>query len=102
MLILLSTMDSTTTYLLTKNQSIKEIFMKSIEDTLRSIPRSYDDFVQYVMSCIKDDSYVEKIVLEQISENPASNSSDVLKAVTNYLGINTPLEVVPAEVLDAV
>ena len=66
----------------------------NIENKLRSMPRSYDDFVQYVMSCIEDDNYVEQIVLNQLSTSPESNSSDVLKAVHKYLGVGTPLTIV--------
>ena len=69
----------------------------TIEDKLRSIPRSYDDFVKYVLSCIKDDNNVEDIVLQQLRDVPESTSSDVLKAIYLYLGVENPIEIVDDE-----
>ena len=66
----------------------------AIEERLKSIPRSYNDFVKYVIARIEEDENVEKVVLQQLETHPESNSSDVLKAIYNYLDIGEPLEII--------
>ena len=69
----------------------------AIEERLRNIPRSYDDFVEYVISCIKEDNKVEELVLHELDANSETNSSDILKAIYLYRGHRESIEIVDDE-----
>ena len=71
----------------------------SMKEILYAVPSSYDDFVRYVLECIEEDDQIKEVVLECLRKNSAANSSDVLEAIHDYLGINEPLEIVPDEEL---
>ena len=37
----------------------------NMEEKLRSIPKSYDDFVRYTLECMEEDSTIEALLINQ-------------------------------------
>ncbi len=67
----------------------------NIKETLRALPRSYDDFVESTAECMEEYDDVRDAVLEQLRHNPDSTPSDVLKIVCEKLGMTKPIESEP-------
>ncbi len=59
-----------------------------IREMLKALPRSYDDFVESTAECMEEYKDVNDAVLEQLMIKPDSTPSDVLKVVTEKLGMN--------------
>ena len=70
-----------------------------MKEILCAVPGSYDDFVRYVLECIEEDNKIKEVVLDCLRKNTTANSSDVLEAIVDYLGIGEPLEIIPDEEL---
>ena len=58
-----------------------------IRETLRALPRSYDDFVESTAECMEEYSDVNDAVLQRLQENPAPTPSDIIKIVCEKLGM---------------
>ena len=58
-----------------------------IRETLRALPRSYDDFVESTAECMEEYSDVNDAVMELLRVKPDSTPSDVLKVVCEKLGM---------------
>ena len=66
----------------------------SIRDILRSVPGSYDDFVNSTAECMSQDADLRKMILNLLRVRPESDSSDILQELCNFYGFNKPLELV--------
>ena len=64
------------------------------KETLRSIPNSYEDFVNSVNGWMEENETIKNKVLNQLNSNPKSTPSDVLGVLWECLGIGAPLEIV--------
>ena len=58
-----------------------------IRETLKALPRSYDDFVESTAECMEEYDDVREAVLEQLRRNPNSTPSDVLKVLCESMGM---------------
>ncbi len=65
-----------------------------IKEMLSALPHSYDDFVTDTIAWMEQDENIKNAVLHQLSVNPASAPSDILKIVCEHLGMTEPLEIV--------
>ena len=67
----------------------------TMEERLKRIPKSYDDFVKYTMECIDEDNSVKELIEQQFFTKPDSDVNDITKVLLEYRGIgNEPLEIV--------
>ena len=64
---------------------------------LRSIPRSYEDFVIDTAGWMEQNDTIKEAVLAQLREFPDSTPSDVLGVVWKCLGMGEPLELIDDE-----
>ena len=67
--------------------------MSDIE-ILKNVPDSYDDFVNSIIRWMNRDANIRTKILDQLSVNPESTTSDILKVLCDHLGIGEPLELV--------
>ena len=65
-----------------------------IRKRLRTVPRSYDDFVNYTAERMEENDKLRDVVIDHINSNPNANSSDILEVVMNFLGLGDPLEII--------
>ena len=66
----------------------------SIEDRLRNVPGSYDDFVNDTLRWMQRDSKIKDAIEKQLQINPDSNTDDLTLILWECLGIGSPLEIV--------
>ena len=65
-----------------------------IEERLKTVPRSYDDFVRYVKESMAEDEDVKAFMEDYLETHPESNSGEVLLALFDFVGIGEPMEIV--------
>lgn len=58
-----------------------------IRNKLRSLPGSYDDFVDSTAECMEQEEDVRIAIMEQLRRKPDSTPSDVLKVMCERLGM---------------
>lgn len=63
-------------------------------ELLRNVPDSYDDFVNSIIRWMNRDANIRTKILDKLSVNPESTTSDILKVLCDHLGIGEPLELV--------
>ena len=49
----------------------------TMEERLKRIPKSYDDFVRYTMECIEEDNDVQELIEQQFLAKPDSDVNDI-------------------------
>ena len=64
---------------------------------MKSVPGSYDDFVDTVVRWTNKDESIKSAIIEHMRNNPDSSSSDVLGVLWACLEISEPLEIVEDE-----
>lgn len=69
----------------------------TLEDRLRSAPKSYDDFVRYAMECMEEDDAVRDLLERQFIVKPDSDVNDITKILCDHRGIGEPMEIVDDE-----
>ncbi len=69
----------------------------TLEDRLRSVPKSYDDFVRYAMECMEEDDAVRDLLERQFMVKPDSDVNDITKILCDHRGVGEPLEIVDDE-----
>ena len=67
---------------------------KEITNLLRSVPGSYDDFVIDTEDWMERDERIKRAILDQIKDNPESDTDDITLVLWNCLGLGEPLEIV--------
>ena len=67
---------------------------RRVRDILRSVPGSYDDFVNSTAECMSQDGKLKSMILNLIRIRPEVDSSGVLRALCDFYGFNKPLELV--------
>lgn len=68
-----------------------------IKEKLRTLPKSYEDFVVDIAAWMEKDENIKNAVLAQLDRHPESTPSDILKLVCNYLGMTKPMEIIDDE-----
>lgn len=58
-----------------------------IRERLRTLPGSYEDFVDSTLECMEQEEDVRIATLEQLQRKPDSTPSDVLKVLCKCLGM---------------
>ena len=58
-----------------------------------NIPGSYEDFVNDTTDWMMRDNNIQRAILEQLRNNPDSNTDDLTRVLWNILGIGKPLEI---------
>ena len=66
----------------------------SIEEKLKAVPGSYDDFVNDIMRWIRRDSNIEVLIENQFISKPDSTTDDLTLVLWDYLGVGKPIEIV--------
>ncbi len=69
----------------------------NMEEKLRSIPKSYDDFVRYTLECMEEDSTIEALLINQFQIKPDSDVNDITKILCDHRGIGEPIEILEDE-----
>lgn len=69
----------------------------TMEERLLTIPKSYGDFVRYVMESIDEDSALTEIIEKQFARKPNSDVNDITALICDYKGIGEPLEIIDDE-----
>lgn len=69
------------------DESREEVVGMDIREMLRTLPKSYDDFVNSVAECMEEEEDVRIAVLNHLQRNPNSTPSDVLKVMCECLGM---------------
>ena len=69
----------------------------TLEERLRSVPKSYDDFVIYALECMEEDDAVRDLLERQFIIKPDSDVNDITKILCDHRGIGAPLEIVDDE-----
>ena len=71
-----------------------------IKDKLRSIPGSYDDFVNSTARWMEHDDNIKNTILKQLDTNPNSTTHDIMTILCHMLGIGEPIELVDEDQYD--
>ena len=69
----------------------------NLEEKLKSVPNSYEDFVRFTMQCVNEQEGAEEAVLEQLRIKPDSDTQDIMKVLCGVLNIGKPLEIMDDE-----
>ena len=68
-----------------------------IRERLRSVPKSYEDFVDYTAIRMEQNEDLRNKVLDYMDSNPNAGTGNILEVVVNYLGVVEPIEIVDDE-----
>ena len=66
----------------------------NIREMMESVPNSYDDFVNTVVSWTSKDENIKTTIIKFVRDNPSSSTSDILGVLWDCLGIGEPIEIV--------
>ena len=66
-------------------------------EMLRAVPDSYDDFVIGTNRWMEENEDIRMAIVEKITAEPATGTSDILKILCECAGLGEPLEIVPDE-----
>ena len=64
---------------------------------MKSIPGSYDDFVNSMTRWMERDGSIRDAVLEKLRVDPDSDTCDILEVLCDCLGVGEPLELIDDE-----